>query len=117
MRAGRKRHRLQFIELVESGSDYGAGGEITREQYKEVWGSLEALRGREYWDSRQTQSEATHIIRTRYIPAGNKNLAELEIELKGTGRVFEIEHFNDVDGKQKEHEFLVKERLTPAEEE
>lgn len=38
------------------------------ETYTEFFGSLEPLRGREFWASQQVQAEVTHTIRTYYVP-------------------------------------------------
>lgn len=65
MNAGRLRHRLTLQEPVEARNSYN---EVitTWALVAVVWGSVEPLSGREFFDAEHVQSEITHRVRLRY---------------------------------------------------
>lgn len=66
MIAGRLRDRLTIQKSATVGDGYGEHTE-TWQTYATIWGRYEALRGREYWDAQQTNSEITGKVETRYL--------------------------------------------------
>lgn len=65
MRAGRLRHRIDVQQATKTRTASG-GYEETWTTVATVWGAVEPLRGREYFENAQVQSEATHRITLRY---------------------------------------------------
>ena len=65
MRAGRLRHR---ITIQEPASTVGGLGEKLKSwaDVATVWAAIEPLRGREFFESHQRESEATTVITIRY---------------------------------------------------
>ncbi|AVF25093.1 putative phage head-tail adaptor [Paenibacillus larvae subsp. larvae] len=57
-----------------------------------VWANIRPLRGREYWQSQQTQAEVTHSIMIRY----RKDIDRSHVVSYG-GRLFDIQHIINVD--------------------
>ena len=67
MRAGPLRDRVQIMRKVVTRNTIG--DEVpTWELVREVWASVEPLRGREYISLREAQSDLTTRIRMRYTP-------------------------------------------------
>ncbi len=85
MNPGKLRHRITFLHLVERENEVG-DTYLVEEPWKTVWASVEPLRGREYYEARKIQSEATHKITIRYL-VGIK--PDMKIDFKG--RMLEIE--------------------------
>lgn len=85
MNPGKLRHRITFLHKVEEENEVG-DTYFAEEAWKTVWASVEPLRGRDYFEARKIQSEATHKITIRYLPGVTP---DMKIEFKG--RMFEIE--------------------------
>jgi len=66
MRAGKLRRRLVIQQATET---QGATGEmaVTWGTFATVWGSVEPLRGREFWAAKELQAEVSTRIRIRYL--------------------------------------------------
>jgi SPP1 family predicted phage head-tail adaptor len=66
MRAGKLRRRLVIQQAVET---QGATGEmaVTWSTFATVWGSVEPLRGREFWAAKTLQAQVDTRIRIRYL--------------------------------------------------
>lgn len=105
MGAGKYRNRITYKKKEETP---GALGEqqVDWKMFRTVWAEIVPIRGREFWDSQQVQSEVTHRITHRYIPGIS---ATMEIHYKS--RVFEVLHYHVIDEREKEIEVLAKERL------
>lgn len=65
MRSGMLRHRVT-LQRFQQGQDAYGGPVETWEDVATVWASLEAMNGREFFASKQAQSEVTQRIRIRY---------------------------------------------------
>lgn len=67
MRAGTLRHRVTLQQAETVRDAYGG----TSSQFVDVatvWGSLEAVSGREFFSAQQVQSEVTHKLTLRFCP-------------------------------------------------
>ena len=66
MRAGKLRRRLIIQQATET---QGATGEMATvwATFATVWGSVEPLRGREFWAAKEMQAEVSTRIRIRYL--------------------------------------------------
>lgn len=68
MRAGRLRHRVDIEEFAQNKStDTGAVTEAWA-TVATVWASVEPLKGREFIEASQVQSNLSHRVRMRYRP-------------------------------------------------
>lgn len=76
------------------------------ETYVEFFGSLEPLRGREFWASQQVQAEVTHTIRTYYVPGITPQMRARVGE-----RVFEIQVVRNLKEENRVLEILATERV------
>ena len=102
---GQYRHRVEIQELVQYQD--GSGNVVEEwETYTGAWAKISNLQGRQYWDAKQAQSEATGEIRTRYIEGVRPSM-----RIKHGERVYEIESVFDPDERGEQLLFLVKERL------
>lgn len=63
--AGRLRHRITIQSATEAQDAHG-GTTRTWADVATVWGSIEPLRGREFMNAQQLQSEVTHRVQLRY---------------------------------------------------
>ncbi|WP_417292318.1 phage head closure protein [Desulfovibrio porci] len=84
MRAGALRHQVTLQRFVRGQDAYGGPVEEWVD-VATVWASLEAMNGREFFASQQTQSEVTQRIRIRYMPGV---AADMRVVHQGT--VFNI---------------------------
>lgn len=66
MRAGKLRRRLIIQRGIET---QGATGEMATiwATFATVWGSVEPLRGREFWAAKELQAQVSTRIRIRYL--------------------------------------------------
>jgi SPP1 family predicted phage head-tail adaptor len=66
VRAGKLRRRLVIQQAVET---QGPTGEmaVSWGVFAEVWGSVEPLRGREFWAGKEQQAQVDTRIRIRYL--------------------------------------------------
>lgn len=105
MRAGRLRHE---ITIQEPTATQNAVGEETLSwsDYATVRASVEPMSGREYWNSKQVQSEITHEIRIRYYPGVTS-----EMRVSWGNRVFEIESVINVNERNREMILMCKEAV------
>lgn len=85
MNPGRLRHRITFLHPVKEKNEVG-DTVLAERPWKTVWASVEPLRGREYFEARKIQSEATHKITIRYLTGITP---DMKIDFKN--RIFEIE--------------------------
>ncbi|MEY2690706.1 MAG: hypothetical protein RL375_4906 [Pseudomonadota bacterium] len=66
MRAGELRHQVA-VQTVTIASDTTGSPVETWATSSTVWGSVEPLRGREYFAAHQIHADATHMVRIRYL--------------------------------------------------
>lgn len=66
MRPGKLRHRIEIQEPTETRSASGQAT-VTWSTIATVWASVEPLRGREFFASKQIQAQVDTRIRIRYI--------------------------------------------------
>ena len=66
MRSGLLRHRLTIQKLEQMYDRFGAPKNEEWVDYVKVWGSLEAMRGNEYWETGERQSRAVYRFKVRY---------------------------------------------------
>ena len=84
MRSGMLRHRVT-LQRFQQGQDAYGGPVETWEDVATVWASLEAMSGREFFASQQTQSEVTQRIRIRY-----RTDVTADMRVTHNGKVFNI---------------------------
>ncbi|MCK2042562.1 phage head closure protein [Chromohalobacter sp. TMW 2.2308] len=90
MRAGRLRHRVTLQRPVDGAKDQYNQPTESFEQVATVWASVEPLRGREFFEAQQVNSEITTRIRCRY----RRDLAGVEVNewrIEYRGRTYEID--------------------------
>lgn len=103
MKIGDLRHRIA-IEQKQVAQDPDSG-ELVQDwvTLAERWASIQPLRGRTYWAAAMVQSEATHIVRMRYM-AG----VSADMRIRFGDRTFRIaEPPRNIDERNRELEFLV----------
>ena len=73
MRAGKLRRRLIIQQAIES---QGPTGEmsVVWSTFATVYGSVEPIRGREFWAAKEIQTEVTTRIRIRYLEGVNPKM-------------------------------------------
>jgi len=105
MRAGRLRHRLWLKKPTHANST--AGTVVTTWGTAAVlWGSIEPLKGQEYYDSAAINSEVTSRIVIRYTSDIEPNYI-----LVFETRTFKILSVIDIDEKNREMQLMVKEEV------
>ena len=67
MRAGQLRHQLAVQSVSALTNDSFGQPVETWATSSTVWGSVEPLRGREYFAAHQVHADATHAVRIRYL--------------------------------------------------
>jgi len=101
--AGRLRHRLAIVQNSTELDDYGEP--VTRPQtVATVWGSVEALSGRELLLAQQVSAETTHRVFLRWRDGLTKDMRVVHRE-----STLEIESILDRSGRRIELELLCKE--------
>jgi len=100
MRAGNLRHRVIIQHLVETLDEYKTPT-ITWQDYATVWASVEPIRGREYIELQNTNSELTVRIRIRYLPGVTNDMRVLY-----GSRVFNIQSVIDINERHREMELM-----------
>ena len=92
MRAGRLRHQVVIQEIVETQDSYGEPAEswdtfVTRRA------AIEPLNGREYFASKQENSEVSLRIRMRWDRTANGITTKMraKFDLHGTSHIYDIE--------------------------
>jgi len=105
MEAGALRHKVLIEKPAET---INSLGEITTSwtTFATVWAEIIPLSGKEYWSSRQVNSEVTGKIRIRYLPGITPKM-----RVKFGSRIFNIEAVMNYQEKNIESVLLVKEVL------
>jgi SPP1 family predicted phage head-tail adaptor len=106
MLAGRLRHRITIQEYREIGKNEWNEPIFDWADVATVWASVEPIGGREFWASRQVQSEVTHRIRIRHLPGLDPTMRILF-----RGREFKIEVIRNIEERNREMEILAVERI------
>jgi len=104
MNAGTLRHRVTYQKPTYP-MNAGVGNE-TWSDYVTIDASIEPLRGREYWQAQQINSEITAKIRHRWIRGITPNM-----RIKYGNIFYEIVSIVDKDMRNIEHEVMVTERV------
>lgn len=105
MKAGKLRHRITIQNPVETTNDVG-DVTTTWEDFATVWAEIIPLSGREYWESKQVNSEVTGKIRIRYLAGVTPKM-----RAKFGDRIFNIEAVINPEEKNIELVLLVSEKL------
>ncbi len=106
MRAGKLRHLVTAVEDRETGRDSFGTQDTEPITIGQFWASIQPLRGRELFDSRQVMPETTHRIVCRQQ---RRLTAKSRIEFEG--RTFELlEPPRDFEERGVMQEFFVAER-------
>ena len=79
MRAGQLRHRLKILKPTDVAASWN-NTETEWTTYATVWGKIEWLSGREYYEANQVQSQNRCIITIRYLRGLTPNM---RIEFEG----------------------------------
>ena len=105
MRAGKLRHKITIQDYTESQNSYG---EVTKtwSDYATVWASIEPVRGREFWDSKQINAEITAKITIRYLAGVTPKM-----RIKYGARIFEIISVINPEERNKDLQLMVKESV------
>ena len=106
MKAARLRHRLTIKQATEAADSYGAAGSITWADVVTVWGSVEPIRGREYFDAKQVNAETTHRIGLRYR-AG----VTTKMRIYLGSRIFEVLEVLNPSERNRELQIMAKEAV------
>ncbi|WP_069649642.1 phage head closure protein [Caloranaerobacter ferrireducens] len=97
MNVGLLRDRVTIQNYVRIPDGYGGYTE-TWQDVATVWANIKPLRGREFFQAQQIQSEVTHKITIRYTDAVN-----ITSRIKYKNKTFEIKSIIDIDNR---HRFL-----------
>lgn len=103
MRAARLRHRVTIQQPVTAANAYGERI-TTWSTVATVWGAVEPLRGREFFDAEQVQAEISHRVVLRYRAGLNSTMRLLHL-----GRVLHIVTIIDVDERHRELQLMCRE--------
>lgn len=105
MRAGKLRRILEIQEAVET-QDTTGSMVPTWETFAFVHGSVEPLRGREFWAAHELQAQMDTRIRIRYLPGITPKMRILD----GT-RIFQIYSVIDPESRQIELQIMAQEQV------
>ncbi len=113
MRAGDLRHRVTLLHLFSDKDEDG----LPIEEWKplaKVWGAVEPLQGREFWQAKAVQAESTVRVRIRYVKgwqdsAGNLVPVSTKLRVQYGDRVLGIESVIDPEERHIELQLLCKE--------
>jgi SPP1 family predicted phage head-tail adaptor len=105
MEAGKLRHRLIFQEKAATVNSLGEP--LTWTTSFTVWGSVEPLSGREFFEAKQVQAQVSHRVRIRY----RSGVAPSMRILYGT-RAFDIQEVIDTEERHAELVLMCQERVT-----
>lgn len=94
MRSGALRHRVTILKPV-IGTGYGS--KITYESYKNVWASIEMLRGLERYNAVINVPKTTYTITMRYINGINQSF-----RIRYNNKHYRIVTINNVGEKNRE---------------
>lgn len=103
MRAGKLRRQLEIQQAVETRDTTGAAI-VTWGTFAVVHGSVEPLRGREFWAAHELQAEVDTRIRIRYLDGVTPKMQVLD----GT-RKFLIYSVIDPESRHEEMQLMAKE--------
>jgi SPP1 family predicted phage head-tail adaptor len=103
MRAGKLRRRLIIQQATET---QGATGEmaVTWGTFATVWGSVEPLRGREFWAAKEMQAQVDTRIRIRYLEGVTPKMQVLD-----GARIFLIYAVIDPETRHQELQLMAQE--------
>lgn len=103
MQAGKLRHRVKIQVPVTARN--GLGEQITTwSTLATLWGSVEPLRGREFFDAEQVQSEISHRVRIRFYDGITAQMRVLH-----EARILQIQSVIDVNERHKEMQLMCRE--------
>lgn len=102
MRSGNLRHRIEIQHLVHGENEYG-DPVAEWQTFANVWAEVLDLKGREFWQAAQVQSEVTTRVRIRYLPGIKPSMRVVH-----DGRHLEITTVLDPDGRRRELQLLCK---------
>lgn len=105
MRAGELRHRVTIQQPVESRNSFGEVT-VTWQDVATVWAAIEPLRGREFWEARQTVAEMDVRIRIRY-----RSGITPKMRVVWGSKVYDIESVIDVESRRKELHLMCREMV------
>jgi SPP1 family predicted phage head-tail adaptor len=105
MRAGKLRRLLDIQQAVESRDTTGAVV-TTWGTFATVHGSVEPLRGREFWAAKELQAEVDTRIRIRYLDGITPKMRILD----GT-RIFQIYAVIDPESRHEEMQIMAQETV------
>lgn len=103
MRIGRYRHRIELQQNTPTQADDGSRVDDWR-TVATVWGELLETRGREYLAAQEAHSELNAKIRIRY-----RSDVRPEWRAIFQGRIFDIQHVADLQGRRRELELFIAE--------
>ncbi len=89
MRAGELRHQIT-IQMATTGRDSVGERTMTWTSGRNTWAGIWPVRGREYFESQQLQSNITHKIRIRHQTLANGTTISPEHRIKFGTRIFNI---------------------------
>ena len=98
------RHRIT-IERVAETVDSVRDIKSSWTTFATVWAEVRSLNGREYWESRQVNSEITGKIKIRYLSG-----ITTKMRIKFGSRIFDIEAILNTEERNREMILLVKEQ-------
>lgn len=105
MQSGKLRHKILIEKVTETIND---AGEVTENwvEFANIWAQIMPLVGREYWSSRQIESEVTGKIRIRYLPGITPKM-----RINSNNKIYNIEAVINVEERNIETVLLVSEVL------
>lgn len=103
MRIAKLRHRLTIQSLILSDDGYGGSDEVVSD-VATVWGSIDPVKGGEYYKAQQVNSEVTHKATIRY-----RSDITAAMRISFGGRTFEILAVMDPEERHEILELLCKE--------
>lgn len=104
MQLGKLNKKFQVLKLSQV-PDGGGGYEDKLVPIKTVWGNLQPIMGREFWQAQQTQAQLSHKITIRYT----KDIDRSHI-LSYNDRLFDIQYITNINEENRFLEVRVLER-------
>lgn len=105
MEAGELRHRLSIEHAVETRDPVGGTVE-TWSEFAAVWGAIEPLQGREFFQGSQLKAEVDHRVRVRYLPGVTD-----EMRVVFGARRFDIKAVLNLEERRRELHLMCQERV------
>ena len=103
MRAGNLRHRVTIQTFTTTTDSYGQPIESWA-TFAEVWGAVEPLTGREYFQAQQVQAEVNYRVRLRYLAGVVPTMRVLH-----DGRTLEVQAVINPDERNRELQLMCRE--------